>query len=250
MDNEPNAHMQVDPSTTTLSAIQAFKTDPSTKWVIESAPGFVAIKHKMGCPICDAFASCCMVAKSQVSRKLLLSMEDYNILKESVKSALMKAEECRAKMAELYDKLDSQRVTIQNLGDQVQSWEKQLQETKDNLAKLPTSEELILENKHLKKELDFIPASDGEDNDEDLADLPTLPEEIPQDIPSCPPTRLACPASKTTHNDSKVICEAGIPAIGGYRLPMKQKRIIADPPTSITGLLPKPLGKLRAERWD
>ncbi|KIJ28847.1 hypothetical protein M422DRAFT_269812 [Sphaerobolus stellatus SS14] len=65
-----------------------------------------------------------------------------------------------------------------------------------------------------------------------------------------PPTRLACPASKATQNDSKVVHEAGIPAIGGSCLPMKQKRIITDPPTSITGVLPKPLGKARAEQWD
>ncbi|KIJ43570.1 hypothetical protein M422DRAFT_253152 [Sphaerobolus stellatus SS14] len=28
------------------------------------------------------------------------------------------------------------------------------------------------------------------------------------------------------------------------------KRVYADPPTSITGVLPKPLGKFRAEQWD
>ncbi|KIJ31041.1 hypothetical protein M422DRAFT_267362 [Sphaerobolus stellatus SS14] len=167
---------------------------------------------------------------------------------------------------------DLDRASFRNLGDQVQSLEKQLQETKDNSAKLPASKELILENKHPKKEFEYylgracyalygkdshwairngyclsdIPTSDREDNNEDLASLPTLPEEIPQDIPSCPPTRLACPASKTIWNDSKVVCEAGIPAIVGSHLPMKQKRIIADPPTSITG----PLGKVRAEQWD
>ncbi|KIJ31060.1 hypothetical protein M422DRAFT_267261 [Sphaerobolus stellatus SS14] len=95
-----------------------------------------------------------------------------------------------------------------------------------------------------------IPASDREDGNEDLAGLSTLPEEIPQDIPSCSTTRLAHLASKTIRNDCKIIHEAGIPAIGGSRLPMKQKRIIADPPTSITGVLPKPLSKVRAEQWD
>ncbi|KIJ33067.1 hypothetical protein M422DRAFT_265100 [Sphaerobolus stellatus SS14] len=73
--------------------------------------------------------------------------------------------------------------------------------------------------------------SDGEDNNGDEIDLPIQPEEIPQDIPSHPPTRLARPAINTTRNDYKV-------------------RIIADPPASITGVLPKPLGKSRAERWD
>ncbi|KIJ31646.1 hypothetical protein M422DRAFT_266674 [Sphaerobolus stellatus SS14] len=162
----------------------------------------------------------------------------------------------RAKASQLYDRLDSRRVTIQNLTDQVQSLEKELQETKDNSAKLSRNEDIILENKHLKRELDYyvgraqyalhgkdaawaekngyrlsdIPASDGEDDNEDPTGLPTIPEDIPQYIP--------------------VIREAGIPAIGGYRPSPKQKRIIADPPASITGVLPKPLGKTRAERGD
>ncbi|KIJ26310.1 hypothetical protein M422DRAFT_272655 [Sphaerobolus stellatus SS14] len=148
-----------------------------------------------------------------------------------------------------------------NLGDQVQSLEKQLQETKDNSAELSPNEDLILENKHLKQELEYyvgrarytlygkdlawaehngycitdIPASDGEDDDGDLAGLPTIPEDIPQNIPLVPPPPTVL---------------ASIPAIGGSCLPPKQKRIVADPPASITEVLPKPLGKARAERWD
>ncbi|KIJ33102.1 hypothetical protein M422DRAFT_264974 [Sphaerobolus stellatus SS14] len=49
--------MQVDSSIKPLSAIQAFNMDPSTKWVIKSTPGFIAIKHKMGCPICNTSMS-------------------------------------------------------------------------------------------------------------------------------------------------------------------------------------------------
>ncbi|KIJ31154.1 hypothetical protein M422DRAFT_267230 [Sphaerobolus stellatus SS14] len=107
MDNKPNVPMQVDPSTNPMSALQAFKMDPSTKWVIESAPGFVAIKHKMGCSICDASASHCMAVKES------------------------------------------------NLGNQVQSLEKELQEAKDNSVELSPSEDLILKNKHLKQELEY-----------------------------------------------------------------------------------------------
>ncbi|KIJ28605.1 hypothetical protein M422DRAFT_270110 [Sphaerobolus stellatus SS14] len=84
-------------------------------------------------------------------------LEDYNILKESVCSADKKAEEHRAKLTELYEKLDS--------------------------------------------------------------------------------------LSKTNWNNSKVVHEAGIPTIGGSHILTIQKRIIADPPASLTGLLPKPLGK-------
>src|ERR1700710_2700823 len=76
MDNKPNAQMQVDSSTTPMSAIQAFKMDPSTEWVIESAPGFIAIKHKMGCPICDASASHCMAAKR--SYEICLAEKDIS----------------------------------------------------------------------------------------------------------------------------------------------------------------------------
>ncbi|KIJ53258.1 hypothetical protein M422DRAFT_242389, partial [Sphaerobolus stellatus SS14] len=69
-------------------------------------------------------------------------------------------------------------------------------------------------------------------------------------IPVIPPNSRAHITSKKSRNGSQVIREAGIPAIGGYRPPLKQKRIIADPPASITGVLPKPLGKSRAEGWD
>ncbi|KIJ44667.1 hypothetical protein M422DRAFT_251962 [Sphaerobolus stellatus SS14] len=68
-----------------------------------------------------------------------------------------------------------------------------------------------------------------------------MPEEIPQDAPSCPPAKLARPMGKSHRNESKVIHGAGIPAIGGSCLPPAPKRIIADPPTSITGVLPRPL---------
>ncbi|KIJ44995.1 hypothetical protein M422DRAFT_251641 [Sphaerobolus stellatus SS14] len=184
MDNEHNAPMQVDPSTHPVSAIQAFKLDPSTEWVIESAPGFIAIKHKMGCPICDALASHCMATK-----------RSYEI------------------------RLDEKEVT-----DAVaEAWPKLVSD---------------------------IPASDGEDDDEDLHGLPTLPEEIPQDPPSRPPTRIVRPMSKPRRKDTKIVPEAGLPAIGSSRFPNTHKRIIADPPTSITGVLPKPLGKTHAEHWD
>ncbi|KIJ30153.1 hypothetical protein M422DRAFT_268399 [Sphaerobolus stellatus SS14] len=267
MDDEQNTQMQVDSSTSPMSAIQAFKTDPSTEWVIEYAPGFIAIKHKMGCSICNASTLHCMTAKQAYEIRLAEKdiseaiadtwpeltryqdnyyclLEDYNVLKESTQAAEEKAEE----------------PTIKNLDDQVHSLEKKLHETKDNSDELFNCEELILENKHLQREIDYyigraryslygkdshwaikhgycisdIPASDGEDDDGDLVDLPIQPEEIPQDVPLCPPPRLAHPAIGPTWNDSKVIREAGIPAIGGSHLPIKQKSIIADPPTSIT----------------
>ncbi|KIJ28428.1 hypothetical protein M422DRAFT_270288 [Sphaerobolus stellatus SS14] len=57
--------------------------------------------------------------------------------------------------------------------------------------------------------------------------------------------------TKLSHrNDVKVVPRAGIPAIGSSRFHSTHKRIIADPPASITGVLPKPLGKTRAEHWD
>ncbi|KIJ53761.1 hypothetical protein M422DRAFT_242011 [Sphaerobolus stellatus SS14] len=250
MDNEHNAPMQVDPSINTMSALQAFKLDPSTEWVIKSIPGFVAIKHKMGCSICDASASHCMAAKR--SYEICLSekdvshtvaeawpelvryqdnyyhlLEDYNTLKETVHSAEQKAED----------------LTIKNLSDQVQSLEAELQESKGNSDKLPKNEEvryaLYVKDTNWATcngyRLSNIPVSDGEDDDEDLGGLPTIPEGLPQDAPSRPPSKLAHPVGKSNQNDSKVIHEAGIPAIGGSRLPPTQKRIIADPPTSITG---------------
>ncbi|KIJ26306.1 hypothetical protein M422DRAFT_272651 [Sphaerobolus stellatus SS14] len=186
-----------------MSTIQAFCSDPSTEWVIKSAPRFLAIKHKMGYPICDTSVLHCMAAKQ--AYKIRLDEKDISKAVADVyseRSAKKKAEECRAKMTELYDKLDSQRVTIKNLGDQVQSLEKQLQEAKDNSTESSTSEELILENKHLKKELEYyiertdIPALNGEDDNEDLTGLPTIPEEIPQNIPLYPPTRLTHPAEE------------------------------------------------------
>ncbi|KIJ22984.1 hypothetical protein M422DRAFT_276520 [Sphaerobolus stellatus SS14] len=265
MDNEHNAQMQVDPSTNPMSAIQAFKLDPSNEWVIESVPGFVTIKHKIGCSICDASASHCMAAKR--SYEICLAekdasnavaeawpelvryqddyyrlLEDHNILKESLKSAEALAEE----------------------------------QAKDNATELSRNEDLILENKRLKRELDYyvgraryalhgkdaawaekngyrlsdIPASNGEDDDEDPTGLPTIPEDIPQYTPVVPPNSCACITSKKSRNDPQAVREAGIPAIGGYRPSPKHKRIIADPPASITGVLHKPLGKSRAERWD
>ncbi|KIJ34115.1 hypothetical protein M422DRAFT_263763 [Sphaerobolus stellatus SS14] len=172
-------------------------------------------------------------------------LEDYNALKESFQSVEKKADDRRAKLTELYEKLDSHRAIIKNLGDQVQSLEEQLQETKDNSAELSNHEELeyyqgrVRYTLHRKDVhwaekngycLSDIPASDSEDNDEDPTGLPTIPEEVPQYIPSHPPTKLARPMSKHTKNTGKGVPEAGIPAIGG--------------------VLPKPLGKVRAERWD
>ncbi|KIJ40253.1 hypothetical protein M422DRAFT_256793 [Sphaerobolus stellatus SS14] len=141
--------MQVDLSTSTVSAIQAFCSDPSTRWVIESALRFLAIKHKMGCPICNMSMSHCMAAKW--AYEIFLAEKDIS-----------KA------IADAWPELASD-----------------------------------------------IPVSDSEADDKDLAGLPTLPEEIPQDIPSCPPTILACSASKTTKNAGNVIHEAGIPAVTG-----------------------------------
>ncbi|KIJ26866.1 hypothetical protein M422DRAFT_272016 [Sphaerobolus stellatus SS14] len=249
MDNEPNTQMQVDSSTHPMSAIQAFKLDPSNEWVIESIPGFVAIKHKMGCTICDASASHCMAAKRSYEIRLAEEdvshavaeawpelvryrddyhrlLEDYNVLKETLKSAEALAEERRAKMSQLYDRLDSRRVTIQNLTDQDAAW------AEKNGYRITD-----------------IPASDDEDDDDDPTGLPTITEDIPQYIPVVPNARARI-TSKKFRNDFQVVREAGIPAIGGYRPPPKQKRIVADPPASITGVLPKPLGKTRAERWD
>ncbi|KIJ25120.1 hypothetical protein M422DRAFT_273942 [Sphaerobolus stellatus SS14] len=264
MDNEPNTPMQVDPSTNTMSAIQAFKLDPSTEWVIESTPGFVAIKHKMGCSICDALASHCMAAKRsykiRLNEKDLVRyqgdyyrlLEDYNTLKETSQSAKEKAEKCRTKINELYEKLDARQATIKNLDNQVQSLEAQLQEIKGNSDKLPKTRRLSSKTSIFNRSLitSDIPTSDGKDDDEDLGGLSTIAEGIPQDVPSCPPAKLARPVGKSTRNNSKVIHEAGIPAIGGSRLPPTPKRIIADPPASITGVLPRPLGKSRAECWD
>ncbi|KIJ51766.1 hypothetical protein M422DRAFT_244109 [Sphaerobolus stellatus SS14] len=72
----------------------------------------------------------------------------------------------------------------------------------------------------------------------------------PRYIPVIPPNSRARIMSKKSRNNSQVVCEAGFPAIGGYCPSPKHKRIIANPPTSITGVLPKPLGTSRAERWD
>ncbi|KIJ32267.1 hypothetical protein M422DRAFT_265931 [Sphaerobolus stellatus SS14] len=227
MDNELNAQMQV----------------------IESAPGFMAIKHKMGCPICDALASHCMAAKR--SYEIRLTEKDISHAVTEAWPEWVRYQDDYYCLLEDYNLLKET-----NLGDQVQSLEEQLQGIKGNSDKLRNHEELILENKHLRQELDYyvgradIPTSDGEDNDEDLGCLPTIPEGIPQDPPLRPPAKLARPAGKTNQNDSKVIHEAGIPAIGSSRFHPTQKRIIADPPASITGVLPRPLGKSRAEHWD
>ncbi|KIJ28093.1 hypothetical protein M422DRAFT_270671 [Sphaerobolus stellatus SS14] len=147
---------------------------------------------------------------------------------------------------------------------------------KSNSDELLKNKELILKNKRLHQELEYyieraryalyskdadwvtrngycisdISASDGKDDEEDLGGLPTIPEEIPQYVPSRPPVKLGCPGGKSSRNSSKVVDEAGIPAIGGSRLPPTPKQIIADPPASITRVLPRPLGKSRAERWD
>ncbi|KIJ30846.1 hypothetical protein M422DRAFT_267555 [Sphaerobolus stellatus SS14] len=185
-------------------------------------------------------------------------LEDYNALKEKTQSAEKKVEDRRVKMNELYEKLDTCRVTVKNLGDQVQSLENQLQELKSNPVGLPKHEELVLENKHLQQELDYyvgrarfaLYGKDDWDDDEDCGGLPMLPEEIPQDVPVRPPTKLAHPVGKSHWNESKVVHEAGIPAIGGSHLPPAPKRISADPPAAITGALPRPLGKAQAERWD
>ncbi|KIJ25976.1 hypothetical protein M422DRAFT_273026 [Sphaerobolus stellatus SS14] len=210
MDNEHHAQMQMDSSTHPMSAIQAFKMDPSNEWVIESIPGFVAIKHKMGCSICDASASHFRYRDDY--HRLL---EDHNVLKETLNSAEALAEE----------------LTIQNLTDQVQSLEKELQETKDNSVELSHNEDIILENKRLKRELDYyvgraqyalhgkdaawaekngyrlsdIPASDDEDDDEDPTGLPTITEDIPQHIPVIPPNSRAHITSKKSGNGSQVI---------------------------------------------
>ncbi|KIJ40502.1 hypothetical protein M422DRAFT_256463 [Sphaerobolus stellatus SS14] len=240
--------------------LNTFKLDPSTEWVIKSTPGFVAIKHKMGCSICDALASHCMAAKR--SYKIFLAeedvsqtvaeawpelvryqddyyclLEDYNALKETTQSA---TEECRAKINKLYEKLNTCRATIKNLDDQVQSLETQLQEIKGNSDKLPKKARYALYRKeanwatHNGYCISDIPVSDSKDDDEDLGGLPTIAEGIPQDVPSCPPTKLAHPVGKSNWNDSKVVHEAGIPAIGGSCLPLTQKgSLLILPPPSL-----------------
>ncbi|KIJ53836.1 hypothetical protein M422DRAFT_242100 [Sphaerobolus stellatus SS14] len=205
MDNEQNAQMQVDPSTNPMSAIQAFKMDPSTELAEKD------VSHT----VTEAWPE--LVSYQDNYYRLL---EDYNVLKES------------------------------NLSDQVQSLEKELQEAKDNSVELSHNEELILENKRLKKELEYYIgraqyALHGKDtawaekNGYHLSDIPASMEKTMRKnllyIPIIPPNRYACTTSKTLQNNSKVVREAGIPAIGGYRPPPKQKRIIADPPASITG---------------
>ncbi|KIJ48796.1 hypothetical protein M422DRAFT_247153 [Sphaerobolus stellatus SS14] len=205
MDNEQSAHMQVDPSTTTLSAIQAFKADPSTKWVVKSVPGFLTIKYKMGCPICDTSVSHCMTTKR--AYKIHLNKKD-----------------------------------ISNT----------VADTWPELARYQDNYYCLLEDqKALKEALNDIPASDGEDDNEDLTNLLIQPEEIPQDILLWPHLKPTCPTSNKVKNVPKVIPKAGIPAIGCSPLLLKtQKRIIADPPASITGVLPKTLSKVQAEHWD
>ncbi|KIJ28692.1 hypothetical protein M422DRAFT_269993 [Sphaerobolus stellatus SS14] len=182
-------------------------------------------------------------------------LEDYNALKETAHSAEKKVEEHRAKINELYKKLNARQATIKNLGDQAQSLEAQLQESMVILTNYPKTRSSSSKTSTFDRSLIItlggdIPASDGEDDDEDLGGLPTIPEGIPQDVPSRPPAKLACPVGKLNQNDSKVVHEAGIPAIGGACLTPTPRRIIADPPTSITGVLLRPLGKSRAERWD
>ncbi|KIJ25221.1 hypothetical protein M422DRAFT_273824 [Sphaerobolus stellatus SS14] len=272
---------KVDLSAYPMSAIQAFKMDPSTEWVIESTPGFMVIKHKMGCPICDASASHCMATKrsyeirldeKEVSHAVAEAwpelvryqdnyyrlLEDPNALKETANSAKKKAEECRVKINELYEKLDTCRATIKNLDNQVHSLEAKLQAIKGNSDELPNHEDLILENKGLQQELDYyvgrvrhalygkdanwatrngyhisdIPGSDGEDDNEDQSGLPTLPEEIPEYRLSRPSVKLTCSVGKSNWNSFKVVPEAGIPAIGGSCLPHTQKEslLILLPP--------------------
>ncbi|KIJ46985.1 hypothetical protein M422DRAFT_249266 [Sphaerobolus stellatus SS14] len=274
MDNKHNAPMQVDSSTNNISALQAFKLDPSTEWVIESIPGFVAIKYNGLLHLHAVDKAWPELGRYQDDYYCLV--EDYNTLKEKIQAAEKKAEDRRAKMNELYKKLDTHQVTVKNLGEQVQSLEAQLQELKSNSGGLPKNKELVLENKHLQQELDYyvgraqyalyekdadwatcngyrlgnIPVSDSKEDDEDHGGLPTLPEEVPQDVPVRPAAKLAHPMGKLHWNESKVVHIAGIPAIGGSRLPPAPKRIIADPPTAITGVLPRPLGKAQAEHWD
>ncbi|KIJ35482.1 hypothetical protein M422DRAFT_262260 [Sphaerobolus stellatus SS14] len=107
MDNKQSTPMQVDLSTNTVSAIQASKINPSIEWVIESVPGFIAIKHKMGCSICNASASHCMAAKRYQDNYYCL-LEDHNTLKEDLQAVERKANKHRAKNTEFYNKLNSQ----------------------------------------------------------------------------------------------------------------------------------------------
>ncbi|KIJ47820.1 hypothetical protein M422DRAFT_248394 [Sphaerobolus stellatus SS14] len=184
MDSEHSAQMQVDLSTPTMSAIQAFNQDPSTKWVIKSAPGFIAIKHKMEKDISNAVADAWPeLARHQDNYYCLL--EDHNVLKESLQLAKKKAEECRAKKG--LTLADKEWICVSD-----------------------------------------VPMLDGEDNEDDNE------EDMVNSL-----------------SYLRVIPEAGVPAIGGSHLPYEtQKKVYADPPTSITGVLPKPLGKVKAECWD
>ncbi|KIJ35464.1 hypothetical protein M422DRAFT_262236 [Sphaerobolus stellatus SS14] len=199
MDNKQSTPMQVDLSTNTMGAIQASKTDPSIEWVIESVPGFIAIKHKME------------LARYQDNYYRLL--EDHNTLKEDLQAVERKADKHR-----------------------------QLQEQKYEVEDNSANKELILKNKHLKEELKYYVGR---------TQYALYGKDECWDIPIHPPPKPAHPVGTKLRNDPKVIPKAGIPAIGGLQPHFRtQKRIITDPPTSITGVLPKLLGKVRAECWD
>ncbi|KIJ43569.1 hypothetical protein M422DRAFT_253151 [Sphaerobolus stellatus SS14] len=132
--------MQVDPSTTPISAIQASKDNPTNLWVIESTPGFITIKHKMGFPICNVEAATTAwpeLARFQGNYYCLL--ETHEEVQEELHSVKKKAEEHRAK----------------NLEDQVHSLEQQLQELKESPEPSIIHEDIVLKNKHLKEELDY-----------------------------------------------------------------------------------------------
>ncbi|KIJ26723.1 hypothetical protein M422DRAFT_272184 [Sphaerobolus stellatus SS14] len=194
----------------------------------------------------QAYELCLTVELGQYQDDYYHLLEDYNALKDSFRSVEKKADDHRAKLTELYKKLNSHQPTIKNLGNQVQSLEKQLQETKDNSAELSNCEELEYYQGRVQYTLygkdahwavkngyclGDIPASDSEDDDEDLMGVPTIPEEIPH---------------KHTKNTGKGVPKTGIPAIEGIRTSTKQNRVTTDPPTSITGVLPKPL----VGKWD
>ncbi|KIJ40429.1 hypothetical protein M422DRAFT_256669 [Sphaerobolus stellatus SS14] len=146
-------------------------------------------------------------------------LEHHNLLKDLLKSAEALAEE---------------RVAVQNLIDQVQSLEELDYYVGRARYALQGKDAAWAEKNGYC--LSDIPVFDGEDDDEDPTGLPTIPEDIPQYIPVSPPNSCARIMSKKSQNNSQVIREAGIPAIGGYHPSPKQKRIIADPPASITGL--------------
>ncbi|KIJ35036.1 hypothetical protein M422DRAFT_262778 [Sphaerobolus stellatus SS14] len=220
-----------------MSAIQAFKTNPSTKWVVKSAPGCITIRHKMGCSIClrclnkKDISSAVADAQPELARyqdNYYHLLEDQDALKETLKLAEKKAEE----------------FTIKNLEVQDHSLEQQLQEQNHTVEDNSANEGLILKISTSKRSFTIMlgehdtlstgrtrtgqsamdiesvisPCQMEKTNNQEMDNLPIEPEETPQDVPIHSPQKPVCPTGLKNKNNSKVIPEAGIPAIGGLSL--------------------------------